>query len=65
MKGKFCLDGFPRRKTQAETLDNILKKKKESELEAVILLNLSDDVLLDRIAGKYLIILELNSDLIS
>ena len=65
MKGKFCLDGFPRRKTQAETLDKILKKKKESELEAVILLNLSDDVLLDRIAGKYLIILELNSDLIS
>ena len=63
MKGKFCLDGFPRRKTQAETLDKILKK--ESELEAVILLNLSDDVLLDRIAGKYLIILELNSDLIS
>lgn len=51
VEGKFCLDGFPRRKSQAEALDTILRRK-ESELEAVILLNLPDDILLDRITGK-------------
>lgn len=51
MKGKFCLDGFPRRKSQAEALDTILRGN-ESALEAVILLSLPEDILLQRITGK-------------
>ena len=45
------MDGFPRRKSQAEALDRILRAS-GTELEAVILLNLSEDVLLERITGN-------------
>lgn len=43
------MDGFPRRKSQAEALENILKP---NELEAVILLDLPESILIDRIKGK-------------
>lgn len=59
IKSKFCLDGFPRRKSQAEALDTILRRN-ESELEAVILLNLPEDILLERITGKIKRILHTN-----
>ncbi len=49
-KSKFCLDGFPRRKSQAEALETILKT---NQLEAVILLDLPESVLLERITGKF------------
>jgi len=52
VKGKFCLDGFPRRASQAEALDTILRKN-ELDLEAVILLYLPEEILLERITGKY------------
>ena len=51
ISGKFCLDGFPRRKSQAEALDKMLKAH-GTDLEAVILLNLPENVLLDRITGN-------------
>lgn len=47
---KFCLDGFPRRKSQAEALEKILDP---NELELVILLDLPESVLLERITGKF------------
>ena len=45
---RFCLDGFPRRRSQAEALENILKPVL---LEAVLLLDLPESILLERITG--------------
>lgn len=51
---KFCLDGFPRRKSQAEALEQILKP---NELETVILLDLPESILIERIIGNVKIFL--------
>ena len=47
------LDGFPRNIYQAEKLDEILKEK-NSQVDYVFLLNVSKDILEDRITGRRL-----------
>ena len=47
----FLLDGFPRTVSQAEALD-ILLKALEVELDAVILLEVSDEVVVKRLSGR-------------
>lgn len=48
----FILDGFPRNIRQAEALDAMLSAK-GLELDAVVDITVVDDVLVDRVAGRY------------
>ena len=48
----FILDGFPRTLKQAAALDDLMKQKGK-ELDAVIELKVEDEVLVDRISGRY------------
>ncbi|MBQ1478078.1 MAG: adenylate kinase [Erysipelotrichaceae bacterium] len=51
MKNGFLFDGYPRTKVQAEDLDSILKQLGK-KLDAVINLNIEDEVLFKRITGR-------------
>jgi adenylate kinase len=48
----FILDGFPRNVHQAEVLDRMLEKR-ERQIGRVLVIEVSDDLLVDRIAGRY------------
>ena len=48
----FILDGFPRTKVQAEELDALLVSKKK-KLDTVIQLKINDDILVERVVGRF------------
>ena len=48
----FLLDGFPRTLVQAHNLDGILSRKKVT-LDAVVMLTVDEDALVDRITGRF------------
>lgn len=50
-KGGFVLDGFPRTIPQAEALDKLLRKVGRS-LKHVVLLEVPDDLIVERITGR-------------
>lgn len=50
--GGFILDGFPRTLAQASALEDMLKAKKR-KLAAVVEMKVDDDVLVERVAGRY------------
>lgn len=45
-------DGFPRTTAQAEALDGLLEKK-SMQLDAVVSMDVDDELLVDRISGRY------------
>jgi adenylate kinase len=49
--GGFLLDGYPRTTTQAETLDSLLAHR-DGGINAVLLLDVPEDVLVHRAAGR-------------
>jgi adenylate kinase len=51
--GGFLLDGFPRTPGQADTLDRVLQEHGRP-LSAVLLIDVPDDVLVERISGRRL-----------
>jgi len=51
-KGGFILDGFPRTRPQAEALDAMLIEKK-MQLDYVVEMKVVDDILVERIVGRY------------
>ena len=50
--GGFILDGFPRTLNQADALDALLREK-NLPLDGVILLQVDDDALVDRVSGRF------------
>ncbi len=52
VKRGFILDGFPRTLKQADALDTLLAEK-NMPLDGVVLLEVDDDALVERVAGRY------------
>ncbi len=52
VKGGFILDGFPRTLEQADALETLLAEK-GMPLDGVVLLDVDDDVLVERVAGRF------------
>jgi len=52
VKGGFILDGFPRTLRQADALESLLTEK-AMPLDGVILLEVDDDALVERVAGRF------------
>ncbi len=48
----FILDGFPRTEAQAEALDQLLVSEGK-KIDAVLFLNVDEDVLADRVSGRF------------
>lgn len=48
----FILDGFPRTVAQAEALDRLLEEKQKT-LDSVVVMNVDDGRLVDRITGRF------------
>lgn len=51
-KNGFILDGFPRSVSQAEALEDMLKKK-SIKIDAVVQIAVDDDKLVERISGRF------------
>jgi len=51
LNGNYVLDGYPRNLKQAETLHEICKKMGEP-IDGVVLVNVSDNVIIERISGR-------------
>jgi len=51
-KNGFILDGFPRTLPQAEALDELFKRK-NIKLDAVIEIQVPDEIIMERILGRY------------
>ena len=51
-KNGFILDGFPRTLPQAESLETILKQK-QLKLDCVIEIQVPDEIIMERILGRY------------
>jgi adenylate kinase len=47
----FIFDGFPRTNAQAEALDNLMSKK-DSQINAMVALEVDDEVLVERLLGR-------------